>query len=66
MGQIMNVSNAITMAMTLVVAYIRWNRLWTTLNASSGINMGTWLDIAGIGRYGKGNRYMKTKQITRF
>jgi len=66
MGQILNVSNAITMAIALTVADIRWNHLWTTLNASSVITMGTWLKIAGIRRSGKGNRYRKMKQITRF
>lgn len=31
MGHILNVSNAITMAIVLVVVDIKWNRLWTTL-----------------------------------
>jgi len=66
MDQILNVSNAITMVVVLTVADIRCNRLWTTLNAPSVINKGTWLTIVGIARFGKRNRDMKTKQITRF
>ena len=66
MGQILNVSNAITMAIALTVADIRWNHLWTTLNASSVITMGIRLDIVGIRSFGKGNRYRKVKQITSF
>jgi len=61
MGQTLNVSNSITMAIALAVENIIWNHLWTTLNASSVITMGTWLDIAGIRRSGKGNRHRKTK-----
>jgi len=41
------------MAIVLTIADIRWNHLWTTLNASSVITMGTWLDIAGIRRFEK-------------
>lgn len=66
MGQTLNISNAITMAIAITVANIRWNHLWTTLNASSVITMGTWINIAGIRSSRKGNRYRKTKKITRF
>jgi len=59
MGQILNVSNAIIMAIVLTIADIRWNHLWTTLNTSSAIIMGTWLKIAGIRRSGKGKNYRK-------
>jgi len=60
MGQTLNVSNAITMAITLMVPNIKCNHLWATLNASSVITMGTWLEIARIRRFGKGNMYGKT------
>jgi len=66
MGQTLNVSNAINMPIVLMVADIRCNHLWITLNCSSIIIKGTWLRIAGIRRPGRGNRYKKTKQITRF
>lgn len=66
MGQTLNVLNDITMTIVLRVVDIRWNHLWTTLNASSVITMVTWLEIVGIRRPGKGNGYRKTKQITRF
>jgi len=56
MGQILNVSNAITMDIALMVADIRWNHLWTKLNDSSVITMGTWLEIAGIRRSRKGRQ----------
>jgi len=61
MGQILNVSNAITMAIVIVVADIKWNYVCTTLNASSVITMGTWLKIIGIRRFRIGDKYMKTK-----
>jgi len=66
MGQTLNVSNFITMAISLAVVAIIWNHLSTTLNASSVITMGIRLDIVGIRSFGKGNRYRKVKQITSF
>lgn len=36
------------------------------IDASSVITMGTWLEIVGIRRSIKGNRYTKTNKITRF
>jgi len=41
MGQTLNVTNAITMAIAFAIADIKWNHLWTTLNASSVITIDT-------------------------